>query len=84
METYKISKQNDQYTLILLVSIYEPFIIILQSIARYLYGAIVFITVNPYLTNGFFHHYHLGESTLIFRGVRSDFYFLSRCSTKFL
>ena len=28
---------------------------------------------NPYLTNGFSHHYHLGESTLIFRGVRSDF-----------
>ena len=29
--------------------------------------------VNPYLTNGFYHHYHLGESTFIFRGVRSDF-----------
>ena len=28
---------------------------------------------NPYLTNGFSHHYHLGESTFIFRGVKSDF-----------
>ena len=31
------------------------------------------ITFNPYLTNGFSHHYHLGESTFIFRGIRSDF-----------
>ena len=28
---------------------------------------------NPYLTNGFSHYYHLGESTFIIRGVRSDF-----------
>ena len=28
--------------------------------------------VNPYLTNGFSHHYHLGESTH-FRGTKSDF-----------
>ena len=28
---------------------------------------------NPYLTNGFFHHYHLDESAFIFRGVGSDF-----------
>ena len=28
---------------------------------------------NPYLTNGFSHHYQLGESTFIFKGVRSDF-----------
>ena len=34
------------------------------------------------LTNGFSHHYQLGESTFIFRGVRSDFYFLSRFSMK--
>ena len=32
-------------------------------------------TVNPLLTNGFFHHYHLGESTFIYRGIRSDFQF---------
>ena len=25
--------------------------------------------LNPYLMNGFPHHYHLGESTFIFRGV---------------
>ena len=40
--------------------------------------------LNPYLTNGFSHCYHLGESTFIFRGVRSDFYFLSHFSMKFL
>ena len=33
---------------------------------------------------GFFHLYHLGESTFIFRGVKSDFYFLSNFSMKFL
>ena len=33
--------------------------------------------INPYLTNGFSHRYQLGESTFIFRGVRSDFYFFS-------
>ena len=38
----------------------------------------------PFLTNGFSHHYHLGESSFIFRGVRCDFYFLSHFSTKFL
>ena len=31
--------------------------------------------LNPYLTNGFSHHYKLGESTFIFRGARSGFYF---------
>ena len=31
------------------------------------------ISFNPYLTNGFSHHYHLDKSTFIFRGVRSDF-----------
>ena len=31
------------------------------------------ISFNPYLMNGFSHHYHLDESTFIFRGVRSDF-----------
>ena len=30
---------------------------------------------NPYLTNGFSHHYQLDESTFIFRGVGSDIYF---------
>ena len=32
-------------------------------------------TFNPYLTNGFSHNYQMDESTFIFRGVRSDFYF---------
>ena len=32
--------------------------------------------LNPYLTNGFSHHYRLDESTFIFRGVMSDFFFL--------
>ena len=40
--------------------------------------------LNPYLTNGFSHHYQLGESAFIFRDVRSDFYFLSHFSMKFL
>ena len=39
---------------------------------------------NPYLTNGFAHHRQLDEFTFIFRGVRSDFYFLSHFSMKFL
>ena len=29
---------------------------------------------DRYLMNGFSHHYHLGESTFIFRGIRSDFF----------
>ena len=29
--------------------------------------------INPYLTNGFSHRYHLGESTYILRDVRCDF-----------
>ena len=41
-------------------------------------------TFNPYLMNGFSHHCYLGESTISFRGVRSDFYFLSHFSKKFL
>ena len=33
---------------------------------------------NPFLTNGFPHHYHLGESTFVRRGIRCDFYFLMK------
>ena len=40
--------------------------------------------VNPYLTNGFSHYYHLGESTFIFRGIRSDFQFLNKFLMKIL
>ena len=39
---------------------------------------------NTYLTNGFSHHYHQGESTFIFRGVRSDFLILFNFSMKIL
>ena len=34
------------------------------------------VSLCLYLMNGFSHHYQLGKSTFIFRGVRSDFYFL--------
>ena len=39
---------------------------------------------NLFLINGFSHHYHLGESTFIFRDIRSDFEFLFNFSMKFL
>ena len=39
---------------------------------------------NPYLTNGFSHHYHLGESTFILRDISSDFEFSFYFSMKFL
>ena len=39
---------------------------------------------KPYLMNGFSHHYHLGQSTFIFRGVRSDFSILFNFSIKIL
>ena len=31
--------------------------------------------LNPLMTNGLFHCYHLGESTVIIRDIRSDFEF---------
>ena len=34
---------------------------------------ILMLGFNPYLTNGFSHHYHLGESTSVLRGIRCDF-----------
>ena len=40
--------------------------------------------LNPYLMNGFSHHYQIYESTFIFRGVRSDLEFLFNFSIKFL
>ena len=40
--------------------------------------------LNPYLTNGFSLLYHLGQSTFIFRGVRSDFSILFNFSIKIL
>ena len=40
--------------------------------------------IYPLMTNGFSHCYHLGGSTLIFRGFRSDFHILFIFSMKFL
>ena len=39
---------------------------------------------NPFLMNGFSHHYHLDVSTIIFRGIMNDFDFLFHFSMKFL
>ena len=39
---------------------------------------------NPYLTNGFSHHYHLGESTFILRDIGNDFPFLNKSLMKIL
>ena len=41
-------------------------------------------SLNPYMTNGFSHYYHLGESTLIFRGFGCNFESLFHFSMKFL
>ena len=35
--------------------------------------SIIPMVLNPHLTNEFSHHSHLGESTFIFRGIKSDF-----------
>ena len=43
-----------------------------------------FKTFNPYLTNGFSHHYHLGESIFILRNIKSDFQFLNKFLMKIL
>ena len=39
---------------------------------RKLGAHLIYVLVNPYLTNEFSHHYNLCESTSIFRGVRYD------------
>ena len=40
--------------------------------------------INPYLTNGFSHHYLLGESVSFLGVIFIYFYFLSHFSMKFL
>ena len=40
--------------------------------------------INPYVTNGLSHPYHMDESISIFRGVSSIFSFLFHFSMKFL
>ena len=42
----------------------------------------VTVSINPSLTNGF--HYHLDESSVIFRGFMCDFKIVSHFSVKFL
>ena len=39
-------------------------------------GALHSLSTINFLTNQFAHNYQLGMSTFIFRGVRSDFYFI--------
>ena len=36
----------------------------------------VVVGFNPLILNGLSHHYHLGESTVIFRGVIFKFYYI--------
>ena len=36
-------------------------------------GGMNLLLVNPCMVNGLAHCYHLGESTVIFRSIRSDF-----------
>ena len=33
-------------------------------------------SINPFVTNGLSHFYHLDESTFVFRGIKSNFSFL--------
>ena len=47
-----------------------------ENTAYLLIGKFLPQQVNPYLTNGFAHQYHLDESTFSFSGIRSDFRFL--------
>ena len=41
-----------------------------------IYTLIIWSTVNPLVTNGLSHPYHLDESIVIFRGIRSKISFL--------
>ena len=43
-------------------------------------GAYALHRINPFFTNEFSHYYHLGESTFILRGIRSDCEFLIQFS----
>ena len=40
--------------------------------------------VNPFMTNGLSHCYHLDETTVIIRSIRSDFEFLFHFPMKFI
>ena len=43
-----------------------------------------FSRVAAHMMNALAHHYHLGESTFIFRCIRNDFDFLFQFSMKFI
>ena len=51
---------------------------------KLMFGSKMFFPFNPYLTNGFAHHYHLDESTFILGDIRSDFKLLFTFSMNFL
>ena len=42
------------------------------------------ICLNPLMTNGFSHTYHLDDSVFIFKGIGSDFSFLCHFSMKIM
>ena len=44
----------------------------------------MYADVNPLVTNGFSHPYHLDESTFILRDVRSNFSYLFHFSMKIM
>ena len=44
----------------------------------------VLLFFNPYLTTAFSHRYHLGESSIDYRGVRCEFDYLFHFSMNFL
>ena len=49
-----------------------------------LYTCYAIFNLNPFMANGFSHHYQLGESTFICKGTRCDFLFIYDFSMKFL
>ena len=58
--------------------------ILLLQTQKQIIQYVLFEWFNPYMTNGLAHHYQLGESTFMFRGIRSDFEFLFHFPIKFL
>ena len=43
---------------------------------------LVTLTINPFVTNGLSHPYQFGESTFVYRSIRTDFSFLFHFSMK--
>ena len=46
-------------------------------------GKFLLSTLDPFVTNGLSHPYHLDVSTFIYRGIRSNFSFFFHFSMKF-